>query len=172
LDGLQAAFRARSLSYIGRPVAIRGKANLRILPTPVLSFTDVRIGESADPEVEIERFRAEIELAALLKGEIRVIQMSVDRPRFRFDLAALVDGSGGALGKWRIDPERISLSRLAIMDGSAAVLDSRAGRSWEATEIRAEIEAASLRGPGRINTDLRLDGTPVCGFSSPWPGRR
>ncbi|HEX2256825.1 MAG TPA: hypothetical protein VHG92_09035, partial [Afifellaceae bacterium] len=30
---------------LGQPVTVAGKADLRILPTPVLSFTDVRVGD-------------------------------------------------------------------------------------------------------------------------------
>ena len=35
----------------------------------------------------MERFRAEMELAPLLKGEIRIIQMMLERPRFSVDIA-------------------------------------------------------------------------------------
>jgi hypothetical protein len=135
---------------------------VRLLPTPVLSFTNIRVGEADAPDVEMERFRAEVELAPLLKGEVRVIQMTVERPRFRVDLAALAEPqSEGTPGGWRIDAERISLARLEIIEGSADVADSRAGRSWRAENLRGVIEATSLHGPGRISADLVFDGTPI-----------
>ncbi len=154
-------FEREASSYIGRPVTIGGKANVRLLPTPVMSFTDVRIGDPANPDVEMEHFRAEIELAALLKGEVRVIHMTVERPRFRFDLAPFATGDATPLGEWRVDPQRISLSRLEITDGIAEVNDSRAGRHWQAESISGTVEAASLHGPGSIEAEMVVDGTPV-----------
>jgi hypothetical protein len=96
----------------------------------------------------MERFRAEVELASLLKGEIRVIRMEIVRPHFRVDLARLSGESTDAAGTgWRLDPERISLTQLDVAEGTAEIVDSRAGRSWRAQEIKANVEAASLRGP-------------------------
>ena len=40
------------------------------------------------PDVEMEQFRAEVELAPLLKGEVRIIQMTVERPHFHIDIAS------------------------------------------------------------------------------------
>ena len=135
---------------------------MRLLPTPILSFTDIRIGDAEEPDIEMERFRAEVELAPLLKGEIKVIQMTVERPHFRFDLARLSEAEANGPGSgWRIDPQRISLARLEILDGAAIIADSRAGRDFRAENINGVVEAGSLRGPGRIEADLSLDGIPM-----------
>ena len=132
------------------------------MPTPVLSFTNVSIGEPGAPDVQVERFRAEVELAPLLKGEVRIIQMSVERPRFRVDLADLSGtATPGAPRGWRIDAQRVSLARLEILDGEAAVRDSRAGREWTLEGIDAVVEAGSLHGPAKISGNLQLDGTPL-----------
>jgi len=132
---------------------------MRLLPTPVVSFADVTIGDPAAPDVAMQHFRAEIELAPLLKGEVRVIHMTVDRPRFSFDLAGLAaDRRGAANPGWRLDPERISLARLEIVGGTAAITDSRAGREWRADDIRATVEASSLRGPARIDASFMTAG--------------
>ena len=53
--------------------------------------------------------------------EVRIIQMRVERPRFRFDIADLSGRAAGSGGGWRADPERISLGRLEIVDGSALI---------------------------------------------------
>ena len=153
-------FEREASAYIGRPVNVAGKASLRLLPTPVLSFTNIRIGDDAAPDMEMERFRAEVELAPLLKGDVRIIQMAVERPRFHVDLARL-QSPGEAGGAWRIDPERISLERLEIIDGTALITDSQAGRSWQAEDIDALMEAGSLMGPGRIDAKLVFDGEPL-----------
>ena len=139
-------------------MTIAGKASVRILPTPVLSFTDIRVGDSESPDAEIERFRAEVELAPLLKGEVRVIQTTIARPVFRIDLATLGQGGHSA---WRLDPQRISLERAQIIGGSAIISDSAKGRSWHADGIDAIVEAETLRGPAKIDGTLTLDGVPL-----------
>ena len=158
----RAYFEREASAYFGRPVTIAGKAHLRILPTPVVSFTDIRVGDAAEPEVQMERFRAEVELAPLLKGEVRVVHMTVERPRFVLDIGVLTgNGAAQAEGGWRIQPERISLGRLEILEGTALIEDSGAGRSWRAEGIDAVVEAGSLRGPGRAEAAFELDGIPV-----------
>lgn len=154
------SFEREASAYIGRPVTVAGKAGVRLLPTPVVSFTNIRVGDGDVPDVEMERFRAEIELAPLLKGEVRVIQMAVERPRFNIDIAALLNG-GAPERQWKLDPQRISLERLQIIDGSALVADSRTGRSWEVEGLNAEVEADTLRGPGRVTASLVFDGNPT-----------
>ena len=67
----------------------------------------------------MERFRAEVELAPLLKGEIRIIHMVLERPRFSVDIAGLAEEGAGALGRaWKIDPQRVSLARLEVVEGT------------------------------------------------------
>jgi uncharacterized protein involved in outer membrane biogenesis len=61
-------FEKQATAYVGRPVTVAGRAGLRLLPTPVVTFTDVRVGDAEAPDVEMERFRAEVELAPLLRG--------------------------------------------------------------------------------------------------------
>ena len=154
-------FEREASAYIGRPVTVAGKAGVRLLPTPVLSFTDIHIGDAERPDVEMERFRAEVELAPLLKGEVRIIQMAVERPRFNVDIGGLAENRSILGGEWLLDPDRISLERLQIIEGSAVISDSANGRSWEAEGIDAVIEATTLLGPGRVEANLVLGGEPM-----------
>jgi hypothetical protein len=142
-------------------VTIGGKADLRLLPTPVLSFANVKVGDREAPDIDMDRFSAEVELTSLLKGEVHILQMRMERPRFRIDLgrlAAVGAAPGPAAG---FDPERVTLARLQIVDGSAEIQDSRAGRSFRAERIQASIDATSLLGPGRLAADLVLEGQPL-----------
>lgn len=154
-------FEKEASSYIGRPVHVSGKASVRLLPTPVLSFTNIRIGDAAEPDVNIERFRAEVELAPLLKGEVRIIQMAVERPRFALDIADLFAESTQLDRVWRVNPDRISLERLEIVEGEAIVTDRRTGRTWNIQDLDGVIEATSLLGPARAEASLAIDGEPV-----------
>ncbi len=156
-------FEREAGAYLGRPVTVAGKANVRLLPTPTLNFTDVRVGDQADPELTIENVRAELELPALLRGDIRVIQMRVDRPILRLDIATLAGplGSSGGLSQGRLDPDAVSLDSLEINSGQVQFIDSRTGRQWLASSMNAQIEARSLSGPGKIEGGLVLDGEAI-----------
>ncbi len=154
-------FERQASAYVGRPVTVAGKASVRLLPTPVLSFTDVNVGDPAAPDVKMERFRAEVELAPLLRGEIRVIHMTMERPVFHFDIARLAEAHEKLAGAWRVDAERISLERLEIAEGSALITDSRSGQEWNAEGIDAVVEANTLMGPGKVEANLALDGQPM-----------
>lgn len=138
-----------------------GKAGVRLLPTPVVSFTDIRVGDPNAPDIQMERFRAEVELTPLLKGEVRIIQMVVDRPQFRIDIARLAGSEVEQEGGWKLDSERISLERLQIVGGSASIRDSRTGRSWKADSIDAVVEADTLRGPAKVEGAFLLDGKQI-----------
>jgi uncharacterized protein involved in outer membrane biogenesis len=154
-------FEREATAYVGRPVTVAGKASVRLLPTPVLSFTDVDVGDPAAPDVKMERFRAEVELAPLLRGEVRIIQMTMERPVFHVDLAKLAAGEGALSGSWRLDAGRISLERLEIDKGSAIVFDSRSGHAWHAESIDAVVEADTLIGPGKVEANFALEDQPI-----------
>ena len=109
----------------------------------------------------MERFRAEVELAPLLKGDIKVVQATMERPVFELDVARIsaVDDvvPSGAVA---FDPDHVSLARLEIVDGAARIADSRSERAWRIEGINSVVEAASLRGPARIEAALSFRNRP------------
>ena len=60
-----------------------------------------------------------------------------------------------------VDPERVSLERLEIADGTVSISDSTTGRQWVAEEIDAVVEASSLLGPGRLDAKFWYDNRPI-----------
>lgn len=116
----------------------------------MLRFTDVTIGDPESPDIRMERFRAEVELAPLLKGKVEIVQAIMERPTFDFDVARAAGADFLAPDPAALDPARVSLGRLEIVDGVARIGDSRSERAWRVDGIDAVVEAASLRGPARI----------------------
>ncbi|MYZ50176.1 AsmA family protein, partial [Propylenella binzhouense] len=154
-------FEQQVSALLGQPVEVAGKADLRLLPTPVVNFTDVRIGDPEAPIVTMERFHAEIELAALLRGEFTILQMRIERPEFRFDLAHLSDTETETVpGRETVDPSRISLSDVEVVNGAVDLYDSRTGRSWRFDSLNGVLQAQSLGGPGRLDAGVVFDGQP------------
>ncbi len=155
------SFEREASRYFGQAVTVAGRADLRLLPTPVLSFTDVRLGDPEEPYVVVERFRAEVELAPLMKGEINVLDMTIERPSLQIDLAGLDQLAGAKLPDHKFNPEKIALNDVEIVQGEALVLDSRTGRQWSVSNINAVVDAKSLAGPAKFEAGLIFDGQPV-----------
>ncbi|HMB48083.1 MAG TPA: AsmA family protein, partial [Afifellaceae bacterium] len=156
-------FEREAGAYLGKPVKVAGKANVRLLPTPTLNFTDVRVGDADRPDLTIENIKAELELPALLKGDLRVIQMRVDRPTLRLDLAILAQPEGELAGEGDdgLDPDTVSLDSMEINSGQVLLFDSRTGQQWTAMNVNAQVEARSLTGPGKIEGGLLLNGDAI-----------
>lgn len=159
-------FQREASTFLGKPVKVAGKANIRLLPTPTLNFTDVRVGDDHAPELTIENIRAELELPALLKGEISVIQMQIDRPVLRLDVASFAKPlpqrePDSASQDMRLDPESVSLDSVAVNGGEILLHDSRTGQNWTVSSLNAQFEARSLTGPGKVEGGLVLNGETI-----------
>ncbi|HSM39661.1 MAG TPA: AsmA family protein, partial [Afifellaceae bacterium] len=158
-------FEREAGAYLGRPVTVAGKASVRLLPTPILNFTNVRVGDEADPDLTVENLRAELELPALLRGDVRIVQMRVDRPTMRLDIAALSvprsETPDVSEADRSLDPDAVSLDSLEISSGQMLLYDSRTGRQWAVESLNAQLEARSLNGPGKIEGGLVIDGSAL-----------
>ncbi|WP_280139915.1 AsmA family protein [Afifella marina] len=150
-------FEEKASASLGVPVKVRGDADLSILPTPSLRLADVRIGPSDAPILMLGRLRAKVELTGLLKGEINIISVQLDRPRLMLDVADLAQ-PGRRLRIGRFGPEQISLDEMDIRNGEIDLKDSRRGASWRIGDINALMQARSLEGPGHLQGGFRLGG--------------
>lgn len=155
----RAAFEDEAASILGHPVHVRGTADASLLPTPKLAFTDVAIGDPANPMMTVARFDLEVELFPLLSGQIRVTNMRLDRP----DLTVRVDDEGGL--EWiaentrvPLDPAQVQLDRVEIAGGRIRLADARHDRSLTVEGIDALLEARSLSGPYKMEGSATVDG--------------
>nr|WP_281168772.1 AsmA-like C-terminal region-containing protein [Stappia stellulata] len=141
---------------LGHRVAVMGDAEMRLLPTPTLTFSDVRVGEPEDPLLAVSRFGVRIELPPLLKGEVRIIDMTLDEPSLRLSLdeEGRLDWFTGLNrdGYLRdVDPDLVMLERATIRDGRVTVIDARSGQSHVLDDIDLLVGARSLLGPYKLD---------------------
>lgn len=151
-------------AWLGAPVDLAGAAEVRLLPTPRIVWTDPKLVEAATgvARVEAERLEATLALTPLLAGRVEPAALRAVAPRLRFDrplptFAALVTG-GGALppidlrierGRVEIvrdgtvEPVELAEARLAH-DGSAAAVDVSATARWrgETFDLSVGLPAA------------------------------
>jgi uncharacterized protein involved in outer membrane biogenesis len=141
---------------LGHRVAVMGEAEMRLLPTPMLTFSDVRVGEPEDPLLAVSRFEMRIELPPLLKGEVRIIDMTLDRPALRLsiDEQGRLDwftalARNGLIAE--VDPDLVMLEQANIRDGRLTVIDARSGQSHNVEDIDLVVAARSMLGPFKLD---------------------
>lgn len=163
-DDYKTNFEQEATRILGHPVQVLGSANASILPSPSLSFTNVRVGQpGGEAMMTVDRFEVTIELTPLLQGEIRVTSMRLDRPVVHVG----VDGEGTIAWLARetsgelLNPDRVALANVAINDGALSYADARTGVKADFSGITAAVEARSLAGPWRVDGSYIDDGVAV-----------
>ncbi|WP_407050350.1 AsmA family protein [Methyloraptor flagellatus] len=147
----RAVFEREGTALIGRPVTVLGSADARLLPAPWIAFDDVVIGDLAHPLAKIGRFEMRLELTPLLKGELRVAEMHLDRPVVQVALGAdgKVDLGPTAAAGGRSMAE-VALEQAEITDGKLVLEDRRGGGTVAIGAINANASAAALVGPWKF----------------------
>jgi len=161
----RSTFESYAERVLGHDVTVLGEADLRLLPAPSISFSDVRVGAAEDPLLVVSQFKMRIELPPLLKGEIRVIDMELDRPHLTLSLDE--DGrldwltamtTGGALAT--LDPEDVAFEKVTIRDGALSIIDARSGDTHRIDNGNLAVSARSLAGPYKAAGRLTLNDNP------------
>ena len=153
-SSFRADFEREASRVLGHPVTVSGSTSARLLPWPKVDFEAVTIGEREDglPLLTLDRIAFDVEIAPLLRGDVRVVEMQLDRPTGR-----LVIGRDGGLDWLRrsersrivVAPADISIERLSVRDGAITVSDARRVGDVEITRLDVDLTADSLAGPWR-----------------------
>lgn len=171
-DGIE----AQASEAAGRPVSIGGDIRFRILPAPHMTLNKIRIGHQPNANslpselhfATFEEIDAEIALAPLLGGDVKVTSVRVVRPEI--NLEVLPDGSANWRGldiAKRMPAEgmfslaSISLEKASFDNGIVNYRNRINGRSWRAEEVNGEVVATSLLGPLRSEVSATIGGVPL-----------
>ena len=152
------AFETEAIRIIGQPVKVRGKADARLLPFPSVTFSDVTVGDDAQPAMTIARFSMDAELAPFLRGEVLIFDMRVEAPKAVVRI--LDDGTlDWALKRKPTPPgDLVVLEKVAIQDADITVIDEQNGRTHRLRDINALVSAKSLSGPWNIEAEGEIAG--------------
>lgn len=155
-------FEVQASRIFGQPVTVGGEAQVRILPLPSLAFGGLSIGRNGDgtPMMTVNRLSAHVELLPFLKGQIRVVDMTLDRPSI--DIRVGEDGRVAWTSRQELllDPEMVKLEKLTIREGSVTIAGLADGRTLSASGMEAEVSARSLVGPWTISGRGLVEGVP------------
>jgi len=152
-------FEAQASEALGRPVAIDGAFDVRIMPYPSLIADDVRIGADGSQE-GVERIELRAALTPLLSGRFQVTDFTLIEPRAVLRLAADGAVSWAADDKpvMPVDPDRITLDKIDITAGHFTIEDARSGETYLLEGVNLTGSATSLRGPFKVEGGGSLDG--------------
>lgn len=161
-------FETAATQLTGMDVRVEGDADVRLLPFPSLSFTDVRLGDEADPVGLIERFSVDVELAPFLTGELHIFDMRLQGAQFVLQPGAqsLPTGEGADVRDLASIIQDIKLEQATITDGSVLVRDEGGGDAWRITALNGTLSADSRAGPFRYSGGGVVNGVPVEGQMS------
>lgn len=157
-SGYKADFERQASVILGRKVTVEGEVTARILPFPSVTFSDVIVGDGAEPAMTVETFSMDAELAPLLSGEFFIFDMRLVRPKAVIDVAA--DGTVD----WTMRPSapfnvrQIAIEKLTVTDGQVTIRHASGARNLVLSEIDTVVSARALTGPWRIDGGLRVDG--------------
>lgn len=151
---------ARLSTALGAPTVVEGPIAVRLLPSPRLSFGDIRVGtEGTTSSARADHATVELALAALARGEVRFSEIELDGA-----VLDLVADESGSLrfpdGAQPHLPAQASIDRFTLR--RSAIIWREPGREpRRIAPVSAELNAASLDGPWRIEgeaggTSLRL----------------
>lgn len=154
----RAAFEAEASRIVGQPVKVRGDADARLLPFPSVTFSDVIVGDDAQPSMTISRFSMDAELAPFLRGEVLIFDMRVVAPNAV--VRVLEDGRlDWALKRKPTPPgDLVVLENVSIQNASLTIVDEQNGRTTRLRDIDAQVSARSLSGPWTIEAEGDIEG--------------
>ncbi|WP_420393394.1 AsmA family protein [Acuticoccus sp.] len=159
------AIEAYASRALGAPVAIRGDVGVRLLPSPRVRVTDVRVGGAADgPTLEADEVEFDVALTPLLRGELVISELAMDAPTLRLRVSPsgalrLPQGEEPPLLSDYFDASQIAVERLAVTAGRLIVVDGRTGARAELTDVAMRGSATSLLGPFSVAGNVSFGGT-------------
>lgn len=136
---------------LGRDVHVSGAVDLRLLPMPRLTFSDVEIASREDgalPEVSVVQMQVLMSLAPFLSGEAEIVELILDRPILR--LSAL-DEEEGILDDDGFDPGSIAIEEARILNGRVERIAPDGRTQVLVDGLNATLHAPSLFGPWRVD---------------------
>lgn len=143
---------------VGVPVRVGGTIDVRLLPTPSLTLSDVQIGPADSSRKVLARgLSMELSLGTLMRGEFRANQMTLDRPEVRIglDKSGALQIPGLALN---FDPDRLAIERLSITDGQLILSDAASGARLAMEGLNVSGEVGSLVGPFKLEGAFTVGG--------------
>lgn len=152
----------------GKKIVFNGPVHLTLLPSANLTAEDVKIFNPDDtggePLASIRSLVADLNVAALVKGDFDVKMMSLVEPDVRFE----TDENGklnwesplSEAQKFKMENMQIVLDSVMIKNAKLSYVDAARDINLRVDNLNAEIIAQSIFGPYRIEGTYMKDNNP------------
>lgn len=172
-DRIAGAVSAQFEAMTGRKMVLSGEVKPRLWPTlgvttgPV-SIANAEWAESDQPLFVAESLSIDVNLGALLGGEVRILGLSADQPDFNLERDAdgranwvFAASDAAAEGGVPAPATGFTLDEGAINGGSIRFNDRQAGRSIALDDVDASLSIPDFSGPFTLNATALSGGQSV-----------
>jgi AsmA protein len=170
-DRVAAALSAQFESMTGRKLDLTGEVRPRLWPTLGVTTGPVSIANAAWAQTDSPLFRAEslsvdVNLGALMGGEVRITGLSATRPEITLERAAdgranWVFGAGDAAGEVPAPATGFTLDEGRVTDGTLRFVDAGAGRDIRLDGLDATLRVPDYAGAFTLDASANVDGHPL-----------
>lgn len=163
---------AQLSAALDREVTIAGDMDAALLPRPVFTASDIRVGDpKTDELISIDALDARLAFMPLLTGQLQLQELILLRPVAiwsgdgiaPFTLLSATDNETASPAGEQIEGEvlfALAVDFVEVKNGSVEYRDSARGQIWRGTGIDAEI-SITPRGPVKLVGALNIQGAPV-----------
>jgi len=167
------AVSAQFEAMTGRKMALTGEVKPRLWPslgvtTGLVSIANADWAESDKPLFRAESLSIDVNLGALMGGEVRILGLSADQPEFNLErdkdgqanwvFAASAAGEGGAVPA---PATGFTLDQGSITGGSIRFNDRQAGRVIALDDVDASLSIPDFSGPFTLTATALSGGQSV-----------
>ncbi|MGB3250654.1 MAG: AsmA family protein, partial [Tabrizicola sp.] len=167
------AVSAQFEAMTGRKMALTGEVKPRLWPslgvtTGPVSIANADWAESDKPLFRAESLSIDVNLGALMGGEVRILGLSADQPEFNLErdkdgqanwvFAASAAGEGGAVPA---PATGFTLDQGSITGGSIRFNDRQAGRVIALDDVDASLSIPDFSGPFTLTATALSGGQSV-----------
>ncbi len=150
-------FEAEASRVLGAPVRVAGKLDARLLPVPSLRLNSVSIGGANDAgRLSAERFDVEFSLGALMRGEVRASELTINGVSLDLGLDEKGQVDWPAVSK--LDLRALAIERLNLT-GRVALHDAASKSTLELNDIAFAGDVRGAAGALRGDGNFTLNGT-------------
>ncbi len=163
------SFEDQASSLLGRRVRVGDQVQLRLLPTPYISFDNVRVADATGrfdtPLLRMESFRLQLSVSSLLSGNFVAQDVELRAPILR--LAIGRDGRGNWAGLLpgaktaAAGPRRtagLAIGKVHVTHGAVELVGAAEGQQWRLEDISGDVDAGGPDGPFRFKGGFAKDG--------------
>ena len=137
-DQVRDAVKAELRNVTGLDLALRGDVSVSLFPTGSISFTNVALGDDAQPALVADRVTARLRFLPLFLGQVEIADVALVRPLITVEFngdgssnwSKLIERLAQAQGpKSKRDELATSFSEIAVDDGTIVLRDASRGIS-------------------------------------------